>query len=49
MDFSEKAMDDSSEKIQLVALYFGLFPRLQWKVFFSRASDGILTLSKLIL
>jgi len=49
MDFSERTIDDSYEKIQPVALYFGLFPRLQWKMIPFRASDGNPRIQELIL
>ncbi len=33
-------MDGSEEKVLPVALYFGLFPQLQWKVRFFHSYGG---------
>jgi hypothetical protein len=40
MNFSTVAMDDSKEKVLSVALPFGLFLQLQWKVWFFYSYDG---------
>jgi hypothetical protein len=49
LEFSAVTMDNPEEKVPSLALYFGLFLQLQWKVRFFYSYAGNPTLPKLIL